>query len=125
MPVNGKIGEVNIKEVQVVADVEHKPVIVTKNLLLGQGVLEAGSIIGKDLSTSDLVFYDPTAVDSTTGNPTQEPIGVLANLVDTDRQTLANIIVHGVVLKNALKVKAGTVDTAVLEALEAKTIWTT
>ncbi len=123
MPVNGKIGEVNIKEVQVVADVEHKPVIVTKNLLLGQGVLEAGSIIGKDLSTSDLVFYDPTAVDSTTGNPTQEPIGVLANLVDTDRQTLANIIVHGVVLKNALKVKAGTIDTAVLEALEAKTIW--
>ncbi len=124
MPVNGKIGEVNVKEVQVVADVEHKPVIVTKNLLSGQGVLEAGSIIGKDLSTGNLVFYDPTAVDSTTGNKTQEPIGVLANLVDTDRQTLANIIVHGVVLKNALKVKAGTIDTAVLEALEAKTIWT-
>ncbi len=125
MPVNGKIGEVNIKEVQVVADVEHEPVILTKNLLSGQGVLEAGSIIGKDLNTGDLVFYDPTATDATTGNPTQEPIGVLANLVDTDRQTLANIIVHGVVLKNALKVKAGTVDTAVLEALEAKTIWTT
>ncbi len=123
MPVNGKIGEVNVKEVQVVADVEHEPVILTKNLLSGQGVLEAGSIIGKDLSTGDLVFYDPTAVDSTTGNPIQEPIGVLANLVDTDRQTLANIIVHGVVLQNALKVKAGTIDTAVLDALEAKTIW--
>ena len=123
MPVNGKIGEVNIKEVQVVADVEHKPVILTKNLKAGQGVLEAGSIIAKDLSTGDLVFYDPTAVDSS-NNPTQEPIGVLANLVDTDRQTLANIIVHGVVLQNALKVKAGTVDTSVLDALETKTIWT-
>lgn len=125
MGVNGKIGEITVNEVQVIADVAHKPVIVTKNLLAGQGVLEAGCIIGKDLNTGDLVFYDPTAVDSTTGNPTQEPIGVLANLVDTDRQTLANIIVHGVVLKNALKVKAGTIDTAVLEALEAKTIWTT
>lgn len=30
MPVNGKIGEVNIKEVQIVADVEHEPVILTK-----------------------------------------------------------------------------------------------
>ncbi len=123
MGVNGKIGEITVNEVQVIADVAHKPVIVTKNLSAGQGVLEAGCIIGKDLNTGDLVFYDPTATDATTGNPTQEPIGVLANLVDTDRQTLANIIVHGVVLKNALKVKAGTVDTAVLDALEAKTIW--
>ncbi|WP_457640491.1 head decoration protein [Persephonella sp.] len=122
MPVNGKIGEINIKEVQVVADVEHKPVILTKNLKTGQGVLEAGSIIGKDLSTGDLVFYDPTAVDGS-GNPTQEPIGVLANLVDTDRQTLANIVVHGVVLQKFLQVKAGTINSDVLNALEVKTIW--
>jgi len=123
MPVDGKIGEISIKEVQVIADVEHKSVIVTKRLKPNQGVLEAGSIIGKDLSTGDLLFYNPTATDDT-GNPTQEPIGVLVNLVNTDKQTLANIIVHGVVLKNALKVKAGNVDTAVLDALEAKTIWT-
>lgn len=123
MPVNGKIGEVNVKEVQIAADIEHKPVILTKQLAANQGVLEAGSIIGKDTSTGDLVFYDPTAVDGS-GNPVQEPIGVLANLIDTDRQTLANIIVHGVVLKESLKVKAGSIDSTVLDALEAKTIWT-
>ena len=115
MPVNGKIGEINIKEVQVLADVEHKPVILTKNLKAGQGILEAGSIIAKD-GQGKLVLYDPT-------KDTHQIIGVLASQVDTDRQTLANVIVHGVVLKKVLKAKSQ-INDAVLDALEAKTIWT-
>ncbi|WP_163328826.1 head decoration protein [Desulfurobacterium thermolithotrophum] len=123
MPVDGKIGTVSIKEEQIIADSPHKPVIVTKELKSGQGTLPAGSIIARDMTTGKLVLYDPAAKDGD-GNPTQEIVGVLTTIVDTDRQTLAPLIVHGVVIAKFLKVAEGsTVDEVVLSNLEKKTIW--
>jgi len=123
MPVNGKIGTVSIKEEQIIADSPHKPVIVTKELKSGQGTLPAGSIIAKDTTTEELVLYNPAAKDDE-GNPTQEIVGVLTTITDTDRQTLAPLLVHGVVIAKSLKVAEGsTVDEVVLSNLEKKTIW--
>lgn len=113
--INGKIGEITVREVQVIADTQHPPLIVSRTLKANQGVLDAGSIIAVD-NTGNLVFYDPTKTS-------HQPVGVLANIVDTDRQQTANLIVHGAVLKEALKVKTGNIDQTIIDKLEAKTIF--
>lgn len=113
--INGKIGEITVKEAQVIADTQHPPIIVSRILKANQGVLEAGSIIAVD-NTGNLVFYDPSKTS-------HQPVGILANIVDTDRQQIANLIVHGTVVKEALKVKTGNIDQTVIEKLEAKTIF--
>ena len=113
---DGKIATYETQEVTVVAEVPHKPVILTKQLRADQGVLEAGSIIAKD-SDGNLVIYDPSNTD-------HEVIGVLTRTVDTNRNVNALVLVHGVVNGRFLKTASGEADENTIKALEEKTIWT-
>ena len=113
MAVDGKIGEMTTKEVQIITEL-HPPVIITVPLKANQGYLELGSIIAKN-NNGENVLYDPSDTN-------QQIVGVLANSVDTNRQDIGNVIVHGVVVRKFLKAKKP-VDDKVIEKLNQKTIW--
>jgi len=114
--VNGKIATYEAQEVTVVAEVPHKPIILTKQLKANQGVLEAGSVIAKD-ADGNLVLYDPSNTD-------HEVVGVLTRTVDTSKNVNALVLVHGVVNGRFLKTVSGEADESTVKALEEKTIWT-
>jgi len=110
--INGKIGEIKTEEIQIFDEI-HPPVILTIPLKQGD-VLEAGSIIAS--KDGENVLYDPS-------DDTQEIIGVLLNRVDTNRQQIGNVLVHGVVVKRFLRAN-GEINDNVIKALNNKTIWT-
>ena len=113
---NGKIATYETQEITVVAEVPHKPVILTKQLRADQGVLEAGSVVAED-ADANLVIYDPS-------NANHKIVGVLTRTVDTSRNINALVLVHGVVNGRFLKTASGEADENTIKALEEKTIWT-
>ena len=113
---DGKIATYETQEVTVVAEVPHKPVILTKQLKADQGVLEAGSVIAED-ADGNLVLYDPSNTD-------HKVVGVLTRTVDTGKNVNALVLVHGVVNGRFLRTASGGADGTTVKALEEKTIWT-
>lgn len=106
MPVNGVIGTYNPPkpEEAVYSEERHPAVILSKSVKAGQGVLERGTIVAVD-ADGLVVPYNPSATDSTA-----EPVGVLVEGIDTDKETVGNILVHGVVFRERLVVADGTVN---------------
>jgi len=106
MPVNGVIGTYTPPkpEEAVYSEERHPAVILSKSIKAGQGVLERGTIVAVD-SNNLVVPYNPSATDSTA-----EPVGVLVEGIDTDKETVGNVLVHGVVFRERLAIAGGTVS---------------
>ena len=106
MPVKGVIGTYTPPkpEEAVYSEERHPSVILSKSFKAGQGVLKRGTIVAVD-SNNLVVPYNPSATDSTA-----EPVGVLVEGIDTDKETAGNVLVHGVVFRERLVVAGGTVS---------------
>ena len=106
MPVKGNIGTYTPPkpEEAVYSEERHPAVILSKSVKQGQGVLERGTIVAVD-SNGLVVPYNPSATDST-----GEPVGVLVERVDTGKETVGNVLVHGVVFRGRLVIAGGTVS---------------
>lgn len=106
MPVKGVIGTYTPPkpEEAVYSEERHPAVILSKSIKAGQGILEKGTIVAVD-SNNLVVPYNPSATDSTA-----EPVGVLVERIDTDKETAGNVLVHGVVFRERLVVAGGTVS---------------
>jgi len=106
MPVNGVIGKYTPPKPSeaVYSEERHPAVILSKAVKQGQGVLERGTIVAVD-SNGLVVPYNPSATDSTA-----EPVGVLVERVDTSKETVGNVLVHGVVFRGRLVIAGGTVS---------------
>ena len=120
MSYNGVIASVTVQDAQILAD-DHPPII--KELQIeAEEIVVAGTIIALNQNNKH-VPYDPAAVDDD-GNALQSPVGVLLLQFDPTRQSAGNVLVHGAVLAKELKIADGSPpNTAILQALEAKTIW--
>ncbi len=105
MPVKANIGTYTPPkpEETVYSEERHPAVILSKSFKPGQGVLEKGTIVALD-SNGLVVPYNPSATDSTA-----TPVGVLVERLDTDKETVGNVLVHGVVYRERLKVAGGSV----------------
>jgi len=119
MPVNGNIGTYTPPkpEEAVYSEERHPAVILSKSIKGGQGVLEKGTIVALDASGL-VVPYKPSATDSTA-----TPIGVLIERIDSDKETIGNVLVHGVVFRERLIVVGGTVTAEDLNKLASIGIW--
>jgi len=106
MSVKGNIGTYNPPkpEEAVYSEERHPAVILSKSVKQGQGILERGTIVAVD-SNGLVVPYNPSATDST-----GEPVGVLVERVDTGKETVGNVLVHGVVFRGRLVIAGGTVS---------------
>ena len=113
MPVSGNIGAYipPKPEEAVYSEERHPAVILSKPVKAGQGVLEKGTIVALD-SNGLVVPYNPSASDSTSN-----PVGILVERVDTDKETVGNVLVHGVVFRERLKVAGGSVSANDLQKL--------
>jgi len=115
--ISGNIGSYEFAKVEKVFASTHEPVILTMLVKPGQGTLERGTIVAKD-GDGAVVPYNPSASDTTA-----VPVGVLVEDVDTDKETTANVLVHGVVFRERLKVAGGTVSATDLDRLSNIAIW--
>lgn len=124
MAVRANLGTQNLSQYwESIEHPMHPCVVLPMKAKAGQGVLEKGLIVGKD-ANGEIVPYDPAATDAN-GNPLPEatPVGVLAEEIDTGKDTIAKVIVHGTVFKERLKKASGTVNATDLEKLQALTIY--
>jgi len=117
MSMKGNIGSYEFKKVEKVFASIHEPVILTMKVKPDQGVLERGLIVAKD-SNGLVVPYSPSA-----GNSTANPVGVLVEDVDTGMEDTANVLVHGVVFRDRIKVKDADLTEDDLKKLSDITIW--
>ena len=119
MPISGNVGTYTPPkpEEAVYSEERHPAVILTKSFKSGQGVLERGTIVALD-GEGLVVPYNPSASDSTAS-----PVGVLVERIDTDKETAGNVLVHGVVFRERLVVKDGSVSESDLNKLAGIGIW--
>jgi hypothetical protein len=119
MPISGNVGTYTPPkpEEAVYSEERHPAVILTKSFKSGQGVLERGTIVALD-SEGLVVPYNPSASDSTAS-----PVGVLVERIDTDKETAGNVLVHGVVFRERLVIKDGSVSESDLKKLAGIGIW--
>ena len=106
MAVSGQIGSYSFGEKPQVHSKNHPCIILDVSLPNTLGQIAQGTVIGVDTTSGDFVVYDPTAVDAN-GNPIHEPYGVLTEDIDTAQNTLAKILVFGVVYRDAINVNDG------------------
>ena len=104
MAVRGQISQYQFGEKPQVHSKNHPCIILDVSLPATLGQASQGTVIGIEKATGNFVIYDPTAVDATTGEPLQEPYGVLIEDIDTAENTLAKVLVFGVVYRDAVNV---------------------
>ncbi|OMH40210.1 head decoration protein [Desulfurobacterium indicum] len=129
MAVSGNVGIYTPPkpEESVYSEERHPVVIIPMSVKAAQGILERGTIVGKD-SNGLIVPYNPNATitlsDGTTAPaPEATPVGVLVERIDTDRETTGNVLVHGVVFRERLIRVDATVDVNDLDNLAKIGIW--
>ncbi len=115
MAVIGQIGKHTFGELPQVHSKNHPCIILDVSLPATLGQVAQGTVIGIEKATGNFVIYDPNAVDATTGEPLHEPYGVLIEDIDTAQNTLAKVLVFGVVYRDAINVN-GNAPTATDEA---------
>ncbi len=116
MAFNAVLGH-QIGEEKLVVDFSHPPVMLSMKVKTGQGVLPAGLIVARD-SNDDIVPYDPAGTA-----PVNEPVGVLYTRCDTENESIAVVVVHGVVVKDSLLVGENAPSDSDLKALMDKGIY--
>ncbi len=114
MAVIGQIGKHTFGELPQVHSKNHPCIILDVSLPSNLGQITQGTVIGIDTTNGNFVVYDPNAVDAN-NNPIHEPYGVLIEDIDTAQNTLAKVLVFGVVYRDAINVN-GNAPTATDEA---------
>lgn len=115
MAINAKITTLSVTDAPVI-DRTHPPVVLTVGAKPANGVLSRGLILTRDASGL-LVAYDRAA---------QTPgviAGVLAENIDTSKDTAAVVLVHGTVVASALKHKDTAATAADITALASVGIY--
>jgi len=113
--VNGVIWEQTITE-KSVADGVHPIINRSKEFKADNGIIPAGEIVAID-SNGDIVSYDPAS-----GGSEATPVGVCTYSIDTSKDTIGYVIVHGTVLKNSLTTKGSAAAANDISNLESSTI---
>lgn len=98
MVYDAKLGMHTFEAKQVV-DATHPAVVLSMKVKANQGELPIGLIVTKD-DNGELIPFERGS--------TKEPVGVLTNTVDTSKETVASVLVHGTVVAKALLVKQET-----------------
>jgi len=115
--VDGIVGQETITQ-KTVIDGRHPAVVRNKKFKASNGVIPAGEIVAVDAG-GDIVSYDP---DSVTSEAT--PVGVCTYDIDTAKDSVGCIIVHGTVVSASLLTKGTPSLAAHITALESNTlIW--
>jgi len=102
---------------KLIIDPVHPPVVRGCTFKANNGVLEAGTIIAVD-ANRDYVAYDASASDTT-----KEPKGVLDEDIDTSKQTVGRVLLHGVAVRENVKTKAGAATQDDIDALAAAGVY--
>ncbi|MDR1045334.1 MAG: hypothetical protein LBP33_09485 [Candidatus Adiutrix sp.] len=119
MALDGKIGQISGKIIQVVA-AGHPAVILTGAIKTGSGQWAPGTILARD-EDSLLYPWDGTAgdplctIDDPAGTPVSVvnetaggwPVGVATEAVDSATQVTANYLAHGIAVIENLKLADG------------------
>ncbi|QAR34108.1 hypothetical protein EP073_12045 [Geovibrio thiophilus] len=101
-----------------VIDGRHPAVVKVMPFMPDNGKIEAGEIIALN-SEGKADFYD--AEDEGT---LREPVGVSIFTVDTGKDSLGSVLVHGTVIRSALKNNGIKAEAAAVKVLETNTqIW--
>jgi len=114
MAINANLGTQAFVEKNIL-DPLHPAIISSMDALGSNGVLVQGLIAAKD-GNGLIVAYDPNGAP-----PLDAPVGVVTTEVDTDEDTVVNVLRHGTVVKDALILTDGLADPAEsdIEALRA------
>ena len=117
--VNGVVGTQVVSGKTTVVG-EHPAVIRTLPFKADNGTLEAGTIVAIN-ATGTYEGYDP---DATEGSPLLTPVGVLTMAIDTTKDTVGNVLVHGTVVKaSLLKLGSAAADADVIALETAVAVW--
>lgn len=96
---DGKIGQLSTQALQIIAT-GHPPIVMTGAVKAGTGQWEPGTILTRD--SGELAPWDGISGD---------PIGVSTDEVDSDNQTSANYLAHGLAVIKNLKLEDGSTPT--------------
>lgn len=114
-------GVVDRKEIssEGVIDGRHPAVVKVMPFKSNNGNIGAGEIIALD-ENGKADFYDADGTDEL-----KKPVGVVIFSVDTEKDSLGSVLVHGTVIRSALKNNGTKADAGAVNALESNTlIWT-
>ncbi len=100
MPLDGKIGSLSTRAIQIVA-AGHPAVILSGAVKANSGQWQPGTILTRD--ANELAPWD---------GATNEPAGVSTEAVDSTVQASANYLAHGVAVIENLKLADGSAPTA-------------
>ncbi len=114
---NGVVGQQTITDKSVIDD-RHPAVVRMKQFKADNGIIPGGEIVALD-ANGDIVSYDPAS-----GTSEATPVGVCTADVDTAKDSIGGIIVHGTVIGKSLLTKGASASTGEISALETNTlIW--
>jgi len=115
--VNGVVGQQTITEKSVI-DERHPAIVRFKTFKADSGIIKAGEIIALDAG-GDAVSFDPAS-----GTSTATPIGVNAADIDTSKDTIGSVVVHGTVVAKSLLTQGSASTAGEIATLESSTlIW--
>ncbi|MEM1542874.1 MAG: hypothetical protein QXV82_09625 [Ignisphaera sp.] len=117
MAYDAVLGKQEFKAATQVIDFSHPPIVQAMKVKANQGELSAGLIVALD-ANGEVVPYD-----SAGSSPVNEPVGILVYGIDTSKETVGNVLRHGVAVKASLKVGDNPPTANDLKALEAKGIY--
>lgn len=117
MAFDAVLGKQEFKHVTQVIDFTHPPLVQAMKVKADQGELPAGLIVALDVN-GEVVPYNPAEEA-----PVNDPIGVLVYGIDTTKETVGNVLRHGVVVKASLKVGNNAPTNEDLKKLESKGIF--
>jgi len=114
---NGVLGRETITSKRIIDD-RHPAVIRFKEFKEDNGIIKSGELVALD-TNNDVVLYDPSGAA-----PEDTPVGVCVEDIDTAKETIGSVMVHGTVVKSSLTTKGLKSDDADINKLEEKTaIW--
>jgi hypothetical protein len=101
-----------------IIDGRHPAIVKVLEFKGNNGVFASGEIVALD-ANGKADFYDAEATGSLA-----KPIGVCVYGVDTSKDTIASVLLHGTVIKTALKNKGVKANAVAVKTLETNTlIW--
>ena len=113
--VNGIVGQQTITEKTVIDD-RHPAVIRLKKFKPDNGIIPAGQIVALD-AAGETVSFDPDSLGTE-----DTPVGVCTYEVDTAKDSIGSVMVHGAVVAASLLVKGAAATASEKAELEASTV---
>ena len=116
MAYDAKLGTQTFRESTVI-DHTHPPVVWDFPVATGQGELAPGTVVAFNAAGA-VVPYDPNGAA-----PVNDPIGILTMRVDTDKEDVAPVLIHGCGVRKYVSVGGNPVDDETVAKLRAKQIF--